>query len=138
MIIQYWNSYQKQMRDWDTEKSGAYMTVSVGGDVLAMDETLEKGLARLAWYEVKNPNRVYKLWFGPCAFSDTRNWIAVEDQPSDRVRRTAQLFVNQMSGRNEDGSWKMGPGGMMSFELDRNRRVYDKYKKVYKLSTQYF
>jgi hypothetical protein len=137
MIIQYWNSYQKQMRDWDTEKSGAYMTVSVGGDVLAMDETLEKGLARLAWYEVKNPNRVYKLWFGPCAFSDTRNWIAVEDHPSDRVRRTAQLFVNQMSGRNEDGSWKKNQD-MMSFELDRNRRVYDKYKKVYKLSTQYF
>ena len=137
MIIQYWNSYQKEAQEWDTEKSGTYMTVSDGGDVLAMDETPEKGLARLAWFEGKNPNRVYKLWFGPCAFSDRDVWIAVEDQPSDRVRRTAQHWVNQMSGRNEDGSWKKNQD-MMSFELDRNRRVYDKYKKVYKLSSQYF
>jgi len=137
MIVQYWNTYQKEAQEWDTEKSGTYMTVLADGTVIAMDETQEKGLARLAWYEAKNPGREYRVWFGPCAFSDRDVWIAVDEQPSDRVRRTAAHWVNQMYGQEEDGSWKKN-SDMMSFELDRNRLVYDKYKRVYKLSSQYF
>jgi hypothetical protein len=139
MIVQYWNQYDKAMRDWNTETGGTYMTVMAYGDedVLAMDETPEKGLARLAWHEAKNPDREYRLWFGPCAFSNRDVWIAVDDQPTDRVRRTAAWRVSQLQGRNKDGTWKKSHE-MGSFALDGNRDVYDLYKRTYKLSTQYF
>jgi hypothetical protein len=136
--VQYWNAYDQGMRCWDTATGGTYMTVSgAGGDVLAMDETQEKGLARLAWFEAKNPGREYRVWFGPCAFSARDVWIAVDERPTDRVQRTAQWRVSQLSGRNEDGTWKAN-AKMSSWELDGNRRVYDIYKGTYKLSSQYF
>ena len=137
MIVKYWNTYQKAELEWNTETKGTYMTVACeGGDVLAMDEDITRGLARLAWYEAKNPNREYKLWFGPCAFSNRDVWIDVDERPTDRVQRTAQWRVSQLSGRNEDGIWKANVK-MSSWELDGNRRVYDIYKRTYKLSTQY-
>ena len=138
MIVKYWNAYQKAELDWNTETSGTYMTVMAygGEDVLAMDEDVERGLARLAWYEAKNPNREYKLWFGPCAFSNRDVWISVDERPADRVRLTAEWRVGQLRGRKEDGTWEKNHN-MSGWELDRNRRVYDIYKRTYKLSTQY-
>ena len=143
-IIKYWNAYQKKEVEWNTATGGTYMTVMDGDpddkhdhDVLSMDETVAKGLARLAWYEAKRPDKKFALWFGPCAFSNRDVWIHVDERPGARVQITAKWRVSQMKGQNDDGTWT--PNHKLSnWQLDENRRIYDVYKRTYKLSSQYF
>jgi hypothetical protein len=123
MIVQYYNQYSKTQEDWDTDKSGTYMTIAPDGTVLAMDETVSKCMARLAWYQAKRPDRTYATMFGPCAFSNRDVWMALDDLPSDAVIASARAHVARLS----DHAWM----------ADYNHSIYSRYKSKHGLSTQY-
>ena len=126
MIITYYNRYAKENKTWDTETQGTYFTSNAEGQVLGLDETEERGLARLAWMNATRPDRQYNLAKGPCLYSDRGIWITVGAQPSEEVIKSAAIYAA-----------KRYPDSNSSHRIDYNNDVYRAYKKRHHLSTSY-